>query len=85
MRRFKECPICFSHNCNTLVSMDKNKIVRLKNFDDKYYQGFLSKISFDIGLKLQKCKICNHIFWFEIPSEENISLIYNVHAEHKKN
>jgi 2-polyprenyl-3-methyl-5-hydroxy-6-metoxy-1,4-benzoquinol methylase len=83
MRQNKKCPACQVENFKIFVKMDECKKISFKEYDRKYYEGFLTKISSDIDMKLLKCNNCKHIFWYEIPSKKKISLMYEEHARIK--
>lgn len=78
------CPACYSGDTHFLLTMNKEKLSRLNNYDLKYYGGKLGGILSSVNIYLNECRSCQHIWYGDMPSDSVLSDMYQSLAEHRE-
>ena len=79
------CPICESSNTEPFIELfsDSQK-ARLSKYDLKYYGGQLQRIFNDTQYKIDLCNNCNHLYYSQPPTLQQLTEMYMTHAENLK-
>ena len=79
-----ECPICESKNCSTLIKISDKSLSKYNEYSVKYYGGILNDWYPSLKPEIIYCKSCHHHFYKYIPSDLQLSQMYqSIVRKHK--